>query len=142
MEIKSRIFAFREVMVQLRYVRPVPGWSLLILQRLVGITSLVVFLWIIASTSVGQMLGLATVKTRIQYGYHAIHWARKGTPSADSLVVRPERFSGTIERASQGKLLVTIYDKEGASRRIVKLSNVDVHDLGKFQGWAQTYVLK
>lgn len=140
--LKQRIFAVFEELTQLRYERPVLGWALITLQWVVAVTIVLALLWGIASTPVGQMLGLTSLKERAVDGYNAYHWARKGIPSAESLPITPQRHGATIERAGKGMLLITYYDKGASTRRLIKLSNVDVTDEAKFDRWAQAYVLK
>lgn len=142
MSIRQKTFALKEELAQLRYERPVLGASLTAVQWVFWLTLLCWLAWVVAGSSVGNMLGMGEVRQRITYGYQALQWARKGVPSAETLPVIPQRYGGTIERASKGKVLVTFYDGGHAQRRIVKLANVDVQDEAAFAQWAQGFTLK
>lgn len=140
--LKQKIFVVFEELTQLRYERPILGWIIVLMQWLIGVALLITFMWWLASTSVGNLLGLTSTRDRITYAYYSLQWARKGVPAVESMPFLPQRYSGTIERASQDMLLVTYYEGGKSIRRIVKPSNVVVEDTAKFKGWAEPYLLK
>jgi len=104
---------------------------------------LLLLVWGVAGTGVGQVVGLATLKDRVSNAYYAVLWGSRGqSNTASDLPIVPERLSGSIERVVGDILVVIVYQGDAGHRRLVRLANVSVTDKAKFAEWVQPYLLK
>lgn len=140
--LRQSAFDFLEEYSQWRYEHPYLSGCVTALRYLFFLIMLVSFLWWMAGTAAGRVLGVDGVRDRFVFGYYSLVWASKGMPSIDSLPYQPERYSGAIEKIV-GDMLVVSYYKDGKSiRRLVKPANVVVTDRKAFGEWAKSYLLK
>lgn len=130
--------------LQWRYEHP--AWALLV-QSAAGVLIVcgcVMLAWWSAGTALGRETGLHLVRERMTNAYYAVRWSMGvGDISGEERMdVVPRRYRGTIDRAINDILLVTLYVDGKQVRRLVKPANVAVMDRPAFKAWAQTYQFK
>lgn len=141
---KGREYAFRflEEYAQWRYEHRAFALMASVLAYLLVSVVLLYGAWLLASTSIGQGLGLDSARSRVTNAYYAVLWATRGVEGAETAPVFPPRYSGAIERIIGDVLVVVYYDSGKQIRRLVRPANVITTDQAKFKAWATQYHLK
>lgn len=132
----------RDSIGQWRFEHPQGFRLVCIVTSMLGAVLLCVWLWIFASTSLGNAVGLGSVKNRMTNAYYAVLWAGKVGDMANLETLTPETNLGYIEQII-GDMMVVSYFRDGTQyRRLIKAANVVVEDEAAFHAWGESYKLK
>lgn len=139
----GRFMALVEAYSQWRYENPVKSLVIRLISGGASCAALLLSLWWVAGTGVGEATGLQSLRTKATNIYYAILWSTRGDVDA-ALVAQmaPQRFPGTIEQVIDGVLVVSYYEAGKQYRRLVKPANVIMTDKKGFELWAKQYLLK
>lgn len=140
---RQRVFIV-DAYLQWRYENPVASRIVVVFTSFASVCLFSMAVWWLAETQLGRLMGLDIGRQRLTNAYYAVLWSMGAGDITEeqARAMVPKRYHGTVERAVNDALLVTLYENGKQSRRLIRPANVVVVDNGAFKVWAQGYQLK